>query len=59
MTVWTEHASACMHTWRVGGILITMQEGNLPERCQHRGTQSQEMRKRWIVRALFEPLLCA
>ena len=58
MTGLSMHEHACT-TGRVGGILITMQERNLPERCQHRGTRSQEMTKRWIVRALFEPLLCA
>ena len=54
------HQHACTtHTRRVEGILITTQQGNLPERRQHRGTRSQEMRKRWTVRALLEPLLCA
>ena len=27
-------------------IFITLQDGNLPERCQHGGTQCPEMRKR-------------
>ena len=27
-------------------ILVTMQDGNLPEGCQHRGTRNPEMKKR-------------
>lgn len=40
------------------GILLTMQDGNLPEGHQHRGTQSPEMKKKrdGFLKAFFGPL---
>lgn len=38
-------------------ILFILQDGNLPARCQQRGTQHPEMRRRdGFLKALFGPL---